>query len=76
MLEFEQALERAANSLDVAVRAQGEAQRRIWPNPAGGHVPVWRVDVEVGNALRPERWLINAHSGAVVQRRPLAVDAG
>lgn len=76
LLEFEQALERAANSLDVAVRAQGEAQRRIWPNPAGGHVPVWRVDVEVGNALRPEQWLINAHSGAVVQRRPLAVDAG
>ena len=76
LLEFEQALERAANSLDVAVRAQGEAQRRIWPNPAGGHVPVWRVDVEVDNALHPERWLINAHSGAVVQRRPLAVDAG
>ena len=76
LLEFEQALERAANSLGVAVRAQGEAQRRIWPNPAGGHVPVWRVDVEAGSALRPERWLINAHSGAVVQRRPLAVDAG
>ena len=75
LLEFEQALERAANSLGVAVRAQGEAQRRIWPNPAGGHVPVWRVDVEAGSALRPERWLINAHSGAVVQRRPLAVDA-
>lgn len=75
-LEFEQALERAANSLGVAVRAQGEAQRRIWRNPAGGHVPVWRVDVEAGSALRPERWLINAHSGAVVQRRSLAVDAG
>ena len=76
LLEFEQALERAANSLGVAVRAQGEAQRRIWPDPAGGHVPVWRVDVEAGSALRPERWLINAHSGAVVQRRPLAVYAG
>ena len=75
LLEFEQALERAANSLGVAVRAQGEAQRRIWLNPAGGHVPVWRVDVEVGNALRPERWLINAHSGAIVQRRPLLIDA-
>ena len=75
LLEFEQALERAANSLGVAVRAQGAAQRRIWLNPAGGHVPVWRVDVEVGNALRPERWLINAHSGAVVQRRPLLIDA-
>ena len=75
LLEFEQALERAANSLGVAARAQGEAQRRIWRDPAGGPVPVWRVDVEAGSALRPERWLINAHSGAVVQRRPLAVDA-
>ena len=76
LLEFEQALERAANSLGVTVSAQSEAQRRIWPNPAGGHVPVWRVDVEVGSALRPEQWLINAHSGAVVQRRPRVVDAG
>ena len=75
LLEFEQALERAANSLDVAVRAQGAAQQRIWPNPAGGHVPVWRVDVEVGSALCPERWLINAHNGVIVQRRPLVVDA-
>ena len=75
LLEFDKALTAAANSAgEAVVNPLGDETPRIARVEAGTHVRVWRVDVEVGTTLRPERWLIDAHSGAIVHRTPLIAE--